>query len=136
MKGDVVKSFAVACIIVLAVGMLGCRSTSCPPQPAQEAYSRSDKRTYSADVVLFAEIIPALCEELGMTIEEATQSPERHEWSCKSLSGLAVNFEVMAVVTGRSLVRTTVRGDRDLVMAIQQEIGNALYAAAHRREIN
>lgn len=129
------KALSIPCFVVLVVSMLGCRTPSCPPEPEKQEYSRSDKRVYSADVVKFAEIIPALCDDLGLTIEETTQSPERHEWSCKSLSGLAVKFEVMAIVTGRSLVRTTVRGDRDLVTAIQQEIWNALHAVSRNYNI-
>lgn len=119
------KPFVIAFLMLLAAGC----SASCPPPSARTEYSRSEGRMYSADVIELAGVIPVLCEGLGLTIEGAQQSPERHEWACKSLSGVPVKLEVIAIVKGRSLVRTTLRGDRDIARELQREIWNGLNAA-------
>jgi hypothetical protein len=112
-------------LIVFSIIVTGCKAPqNAAPFPRGENSTYS--RVFSIDAPELSDIIPPLCEDLGITIEDTTETPSHYKATCKSITGRDIGFEAVAIVKGRTLVGITVQGRDDIAKTICREIGNRL----------
>jgi hypothetical protein len=100
----------ILCVVVLAMSLVGCKETQDAPPLEKEAYSASSDRVVPVEVVELFTIIPAMCNDYGIEIEEATEDPKRSQWRCKPLAGVEIRFEAIALIKGTSLIKVSAQG--------------------------
>jgi hypothetical protein len=122
----------ILCTVVLAVSMLGCHAPEKSPQlPEEPEDSVESSNVFYADVAELSKIITTMCETFEITIEEATEAPGRCEWVCKSLTGLDIKLEAIALVKGSTLVLITVGGEKQVVRHLHSQIRSDLNNAVN-----
>jgi hypothetical protein len=105
------------CLLLFLIVISGCKAPQTGAKSAKEDNSISYSQAFSITASDLPDIIPALCNDLGMTIEETSENPQRYEATCQSLTGLEVKIEGVTFVKGKTLVGITVqaKGRKDLV---------------------
>lgn len=132
----------ILCVVVLAMSLVGCKETQDAPPPEKEAYSTSSNRVVPVEVVELFTIIPTLCHDYGIVIEETTEDPKRSKWRCEPLSGVEVRIEAIALIKGTSLLNMSAQGERQVAQALFAQVWNGLrkriddYDRAKRAERN
>jgi hypothetical protein len=116
----------ILCVVVLAMSLVGCKETQDAPPLEKEAYSASSDRVVPVEVVELSTIIPAMCNDYGIEIEEATEDPKRSQWRCKPLAGVEIRFEAVALIKGTSLVKVSAQGEKQVAEALFSQVWNGL----------
>ena len=120
------KRLSLLCLGALAVSMLGCQPQKTTPEFSKGEYSYVRDEVVAVSVSELSKIITAICDELGITIQETVEGLERFESNCTSLSNRHIRIEVEALVKGRSNVRVTVQADKRIAVSLNSEITTRL----------
>jgi hypothetical protein len=120
------KQLSSLCVVALVASMLGCQSQKTSPELSNGEYSYAKDQVVDLSVSELSKIIPTICDELGITIQDTVKGSERFESTCASLSNRHISIEVEALVKGRSNVRVTVQGDKRFAVSLNNEISTRL----------
>ena len=123
------RPYSMFCFVALAISIYGCHAPQTSPELAQGENFSSD--SHSVRISDIATPIASTCDKLGITIEESTEEAKRYEATCKSMTGLDVRFEAVAVVPGKTLVLITVRGDKRVIVSLTNYIRDTLRDEIH-----
>jgi len=123
-------------LVLFTIIITGCEAPQNEAKFPMGEDSVSHSMVFSMDACELSGIIPSLCEDLGVTIEEATETPKHYKAICKSLAGRTIGFEAVALVKGRTLVGVTVQGKDDIAKELYREVWNRLGPAieSHKKE--
>ncbi len=116
----------ILCIVVLAMSVVGCKKTQDAPPLEKEVYSTSSDRAVPIEVVELFTIIPTMCNDYGIEIEEATEDPKRSQWRSKPLAGVEITFEAIALIKGTSLLKVSVEGEKQVAQALYGQVWSGL----------
>ncbi len=117
-------------VVLLSGCIVGCHSTRTTDHSSEHV---SSSFKLSADITDMPKLITSACDRLGITIEQANEESGRYIWNCRSLSGLDVRIEAMALVKDKSFVSTSVGGEQKVAQYLNQEIYSDLYSANRNR---
>ncbi len=130
------KRLSLLCFGALAVSILGCQSPKTIPELSKREYSHVRDEVVAVSVSELSKIITAVCAELDITIQETVEGLERYEYKCTSLSNRSIGIEAEALVKGRSYVRVTVQGDKQIAQSLCIEIISRLRSTAREYSRN
>jgi hypothetical protein len=108
-------------LLMLTLIISGCKAPQNTSKSSKKDNSISRSEAFSMTASDLAGIMPAFCKELGITIDEATETLHRYEAICKTLTGLDVKFEAVTFVEGKTLVVMTVQGKDRVAQAVYGE---------------
>ncbi len=113
--------------ILMTLCLPGCKSPKTKQPSHNTEYSISRNDVFSVDMLELSEIVPYVCETLGITIRETTDAQGQSQWICTSLAGMNIKLDATALVKRRSHLRISVQGDTRLANALQNEIMRGLH---------
>ncbi len=99
---------------MLAICISGCQVHQRKSEMSWEEHSFARSDAYSVSVIELSEIIPSLCDELGIAIEKNVKGLTRIEITGTSMSGRQVLIEANEIAKGRSLVLVTGKADKEV----------------------
>ena len=111
---------------LLLVGSLGCQSTPDADASPKKKISTSSPYTVPTDFSQLAEKIPAILENLSITLVDKTEKTGSCVYTGKSLSGHTVRVETTALVKGESVVNAIVEGEMGVGNLLRNKINNEL----------
>lgn len=113
------KNTTLLCTCVCLLVCLGCSSI----QRVDSSGSDWEVRT---DVTNLPEILKAVFDELGITLERSNKQAGRYTYIGSSQSGEKVTIKAIALVRGRSYLSVNVRGDSIVTSPLLEAINETL----------
>ncbi len=120
------KRCSLLAVGLLLAGALGCQSTQNKDAPPKRNISCTSPYTVPTDFSQLAEKIPAILENLSITLLDKTEKTGSCVYTGKSLSGHTVRVETTALVKGESVVNAIVEGEMGVGNLLRNKINNEL----------
>ena len=112
--------------VMLIISIAGCKAPQNEARTPKGGDFSSYSRAFSIDASELSSIIPPLCEDLGVTIEDTTETLGQYKVTCKSIIGRDIAFEAVAIFKDKTLLRITAQGRDDIGQTMCREIGNRM----------